>query len=59
MIINIWVNDLAIVRPDLSQVKKFKKDFEYIFKIKDLGEIKKILNIKITRNRFNRIIFFN
>jgi hypothetical protein len=48
-----------IVDPDLSAVKKFKKNFGRIFKIKDLGEMKKILDIKITRNRPNRIIFLN
>jgi hypothetical protein len=32
---------------NLSAVKKFKKNFRRIFKIKDLREIKKILNIKI------------
>jgi hypothetical protein len=45
--------------PDLSVIKKFKENFERIFKIKNLEKIKKILNIKITRNRPNRTIFFN
>jgi hypothetical protein len=36
-----------IIGPDLSAVKKFKKNFKRIFKIKNLKEIKKILNIKI------------
>jgi hypothetical protein len=37
-----------IIDPDLSAVKKFKENFERIFKIKNLRKMKKILNIKIT-----------
>jgi hypothetical protein len=48
-----------IIGPDLSAIKKFKENFERIFKIKNLREIKKILNIKIIRNRSNRTIFLN
>jgi hypothetical protein len=48
-----------IIGPDLNAIKKFKKNFGRIFKIKDLEEIKKILNIKIIRNRPNRTIFLN
>ena len=34
----------------------FKSSFKRLFKVKDLGEIEKILGIKITRNRSKRII---
>jgi hypothetical protein len=46
-----------IAGPDLSVIKKFKENFGRIFKIKNLEEMKKILNIKIIRNRPNRTIF--
>jgi hypothetical protein len=59
MIIKTWINDLTIIDPNLSEIIKFKKAFGEIFKIKDLGEMKKILNIKITRNRRKRTLFFN
>ena len=34
----------------------FKSSFKRLFKVKDLGEIEKILGVKITRNRSKRII---
>ena len=34
----------------------FKSSFKRLFKVKDLGEIEKILGVKIIRNRSKRII---
>ena len=34
----------------------FKSSFKRLFKIKDLGEIEKILGVKVPRNRSKRII---
>ena len=34
----------------------FKSSFKRLFKVKNLGEIKKILSVKVTRNRSKRII---
>ena len=34
----------------------FKLSFKKLFKVKDLGEIEKILSVKITRNRFKKTI---
>ena len=34
----------------------FKLSFKRLFKVKDLGEIEKILRVKIIRNRSKRII---
>ena len=34
----------------------FKSSFKKLFKVKDLGEIEKILRVKITRNRSKRMI---
>ena len=34
----------------------FKSSFKKLFKVKDLGEIEKILRVKIIRNRSKRII---
>jgi hypothetical protein len=59
MIIKTWINDLIIVGLNLFKIIKFKRAFGGIFKIKDLRKIKKIFNIKITRNRRKRILFFN
>ena len=38
------------------QVNWFKSSFKKLFKVKDLGEIEKILGVKIIRNRSKRII---
>jgi len=59
MIIGTWVDDLAIAGPNLSEIVEFKRAFGQIFKIKDLGEMKKILGIKITRNRRERTLFLS
>ena len=37
----------------------FKLSFKRLFKVKDLGEIEKILRVKIIRNRSKRIIRMN
>ena len=34
----------------------FKSSFKKLFKVKDLGEMEKILSVKITRNRSKRTI---
>ena len=34
----------------------FKSTFKRLFKVKDLGEIEKILSVKVIRNRSKRII---
>ena len=34
----------------------FKSSFKKLFKVKDLGEIEKILGVKITRNRSKKTI---
>ena len=50
----VYVDDIGIATRSLNDVYWFKKEFAKIFKIKDLGEMKKILGIKITRVRKNR-----
>jgi hypothetical protein len=51
LIIGTWIDDLAITDYNLSDIKKFKTEFDKIFKIKNLKKLKKILNIKIRWNR--------
>ena len=57
--INIKHKYLIIISHKQSDIKKFKKDFDEIFKTKNLKEIKKILNIKVTRNRHQRTLYLN
>ena len=52
----IYVDDIAVAARTLDQVQWFKGEFSKVFKVKDLGEMKKILGIRITRNRRKRTL---
>ena len=56
LIIMVYVDDLTIVCKILEHVRWFKQAFSERFKIKDLGEISKILGIRITRDRSKRTL---
>lgn len=51
LIILVYVDDVTIAAPELSSIQWFKEEFGKVFKIKDLGEIQKILGVKVTRDR--------
>ena len=44
------MDDLAIIGPDLNNIKSFIKELEKYFKLKDLGPIKDYLSIKVNYN---------
>ena len=52
----VYVNDICIAANLIIQVNWFKSSFKKLFKVKDLGEIEKILGVKIIRNRSKRTI---
>ena len=52
----VYVNDICIAANLIIQVNWFKSSFKKLFKVKDLGEMEKILGVKITRNRSKRTI---
>ena len=52
----VYVDDICVAADLITQVNWFKSSFKRLFKVKDLGEIEKILGVKITRNRSKRII---
>ena len=52
----VYVNDICVAANLIIQVNWFKSSFKRLFKVKDLGEIEKILGVKIIRNRSKRII---
>jgi hypothetical protein len=58
-IIGLYVDDLLIAARLLRHIKEFKSEFSEHFKIKDLGEIQKILGVRITRDRKNRTIYLD
>ena len=55
----LYVDDILIAFKQLNNVLWFKSEFRKIFKIKDLGEMKKILGINITCNRKARTLCMN
>ena len=59
LIMLIYVNDIFIVSSLKKKIKEFKKKFVKVFKIKDLRKLKKIFDIKIERDRANKIIKLN
>jgi len=52
----LYVDDISISGRSLADIDWFKNAFGSIFKVKDLGEMKKILGIRITRNRPERTL---
>ena len=55
----LYVDDILIAFKQLNNVLWFKSEFWKIFKIKNLGEMKKILGINITCNRKVRTLRIN
>ena len=56
IILLLYVDDIPIAAKSKDQIQWFKNEFQKIFKIKDLGEMVKILGIRITRDRKKRTI---
>ena len=55
----VYVDDIVIVVKKLTKVRWFKIKIAKAYKTKDLGEIKKILGIKVIRNYKKRTITLN
>jgi hypothetical protein len=56
LIVLVYVDDMAVAAPTKVAVEWFKQQLSALFKIKDLGEIGKILGVRITRDRVNRTL---
>ena len=59
MIMIIYINDLLIIDFNEKNIIVFKKSFSKRFRIKNLNFVFFNLNVKITRNRVNKIMHFN
>ena len=59
VILILYIDDIPFAARTIEGINWFKKAFAKVFKIKDLGEIKKILNVQITRNRKKRTLRLN
>lgn len=51
LILLVYVDDVLLASKSVDQVSWFKNAFGKIFKIKDLGEVQKVLGIRVTRDR--------
>ena len=58
-IIAVAVDDLTITTPQESILQEIKEDLMKIFKMKDLGELHWLLNLKIERDKISKSISFS
>ena len=56
LIVGLYVDNMVILADNFIIVQKFKEAITKKWEIKDLGEVKKILGLKVTRNRQERSI---
>ena len=56
IILLVYVNDIPIAALKIEDIIWFKNAISKVFKIKDLGEMKKILSVEVTRNRKSRML---
>jgi len=59
LLVLVYVDDMAVAGPDGYRIISFKNALSEDFEITDLGELKFILGILVTRNRANRLILLN
>ena len=53
-ILFLYVDDMLIIGHDSSKIDKLKRELSKSFTMKDLGLVKQILSMKISRDRKNR-----
>jgi hypothetical protein len=56
LIVAVYVDDLLIVGPDMTEINRLKKGRSDKFRIEDLGPCSYYLGMKVTRDRPNRTI---
>jgi hypothetical protein len=56
LIIGMYVDDMVILTDDIKTIQSFKAGIAKRWEIKDLGEVKKILGLEVTRDREKRTI---
>jgi Reverse transcriptase (RNA-dependent DNA polymerase) len=55
----LYVDDILIAATNMGAINKLKEQLGMAFEMKDLGAAKKILGMKITRDRSNRKLFLS
>jgi len=56
IILLVYVDDILLGAKEIDNIKWFKEEFSKVFRIKDLGEVQKILGVRVTRDRAKRTI---
>lgn len=56
LILLIYVDNILITSKQIKNINWFKVEFVRVFKIKDLGEVKKILGVQVIRDRKKRTV---
>jgi hypothetical protein len=56
MVITVSVDDMAVTANDISHIHRFKSQLQAYFEISDLGELKWLLGLKVTRDRTARTL---
>ena len=59
IILLLYVDDMLIVGSSTKEINNLKKQFSKQFAMKDLGAAKKILGIRITRDKGNGTLKFS
>jgi hypothetical protein len=59
LLVLVYVDDAATASRELKRIEGFKKQLQEFFPIKDLGELRHILGIQVTRDRKARTITIN
>jgi Reverse transcriptase (RNA-dependent DNA polymerase) len=59
VLVGIWVDDLVIAARLLSQIDGFKTNLAQYFKIKDLGETRRILGMRVVRDRPQKALYLD
>ena len=54
IILLLYVDDMLIIGHDYNKINRLKKELSKSFALKDLGLVKQILGMKISRDRKNR-----
>ena len=59
VILLLYVDDILIVGRNVSRIDKLKKQLNKYFSMKDLGSVKKILGIRIERDRTSKKLYMS
>jgi len=56
MFLTLYVDDILLVGNKLKMIQATKKWLSSVFKMKDMGEAKYVLSVKIIRNRPKKLL---